>query len=293
MSGSCTRLNASLCCLFLLWLGGLPIVSAGAEEVATEPSCVVLLHGLGRSSVSMKGLEWRLEREGFAVINKSYPWNNFSIDELAEIAVEPGLEGCRQLGATRINFVTHSLGGILLRQYLENNSVAGLGRVVMLAPPNQGSTMADYLLANELLEPLLPTPAHQLGTGDDSVPRRLGPVGFELGVIAGNNTRALLSPGLEDTPNDGTVAVAETRVEGMQDFIVLDVDHSFLMWRSAVMDQVVLFLRDGHFDHSLSPATEELAQAAVAACAESSGLSVCSTERVIDLCKPAWGSAVN
>ena len=207
----------------------------------------------------MKGLEWRLEQEGYAVVNKSYPWMNFRIDELASIAVEPGLGDCRKQGNSTINFVTHSLGGILLRQYLEQNSIAGLGRVVMLAPPNQGSTMADHLLANELLEPLLPEPAHQLGTGEDSVPRQLGPVHFELGVIAGNNGRVLPSPGLEDVPNDGTVAVAETRVDGMQDFIVLDVDHSFLMWRSAVLDQVVIFLREGRFNHALNPVVEQQA----------------------------------
>lgn len=230
--------------------------SASAEGNATDQPCVILLHGLGRSSVSMTGLEWRLEEEGYSVVNKSYPWMNFSIDELAAIAVEPGLDDCRQQGKSTINFVTHSLGGILLRQYLEQKSIDGLGRVVMLAPPNQGSTMADHLLANELLEPLLPEPAHQLGTGEDSVPRQLGPVHFELGVIAGNNSRVLPSPGLEDVPNDGTVAVAETRVEGMQDFIVLDVDHSFLMWRSAVLDQVVTFLREGRFDHGPNPVAE-------------------------------------
>jgi len=214
----------------------------------------------------MTGLEWWLEEEGFTVVNKSYPWMNFSIGELAAIAVEPGLQDCREQGITTIDFVTHSMGGILLRQYLEQNTIAGLGRVVMLAPPNQGSTMADYLLANDLLGPLLPEPAQQLGTGEDSVPLQLGPVEFELGVIAGNNSRALQSPGLENVPNDGTVAVAETRVEGMRDFIVLNVDHSFLMWRSAVLEQVVWFLREGHFDHGTDAAVEVQPQAANAVC---------------------------
>jgi triacylglycerol lipase len=247
------------CFLSLLLPEGLAHSSSSTEDNATDQQCVVLLHGLGRSSVSMKGLEWRLEQEGYAVLNKSYPWMNFRIGELAAIAVEPGLEGCRQQGKSTINFVTHSLGGILLRQYLELNSIAGLGRVVMLAPPNQGSTRADHLLANELLGPLLPEPAQQLGTGEDSVPRQLGPVRFELGVIAGNNGRDLPSPGLEDIPNDGTVAVAETRVDGMQDFIVLEVDHSFLMWRSVVLDQVVTFLREGRFNHGLNPVDEQQA----------------------------------
>ncbi len=217
---------------------------------AAAPRCVVLLHGLGRSSVSMKGVEWRLEEEGFSVVNLSYPWQKQTIEQLASLAVGNGLDGCRQLDLEPVGFVTHSLGGILLRQYLESSTIPNLGRVVMLAPPNQGSTLADQLLANEWIEPLLPEPAHQLGTDEASVPLQLGPVDFELGVIAGSNTRAWVPPGLEDLPNDGTVSVAETRVEGMRDFIVLDVDHSFLMWRSAVLDQVVQFLRNGRFDHS-------------------------------------------
>jgi hypothetical protein len=139
------------------------------------------------------------------------------------------------------------MGGIVLRQYLSSEVIPNLGRVVMLAPPNQGSVMADDLAASTLLGALLPVPARQLGKGDDSLPQRLGPVNFELGVIAGSNSRALHTPGLDDQANDGTVAVEETRIEGMQDFIVLPVDHSFLMWRDQVLDQVVHFLRNGRF----------------------------------------------
>lgn len=212
--------------------------------------CIILLHGLGRSSISMKGVQWRLEEAGYPVVNNSYPWLGRSIEEIAPIAIGESLSDCTEMGLSRIGFVTHSLGGILLRQYLDEHSIAGLGRVVMLAPPNQGSTMADQLVANGMLEPLLPQPAYQLGTDENSVPKRLGPVNFELGVIAGTNTRAWLSPGLDNFANDGTVAVEETRVAGMQDFIVLPVDHSFLMWRNVVLDQVVLFLDKGLFDHS-------------------------------------------
>lgn len=219
------------------------------DGITNREVCIILLHGLGRSSVSMKGVQWRLEDEGYVVVNNSYAWLGKSIEEIAPIVIDEGLSDCADLGLSQIGFVTHSMGGILLRQYLHSKPIAGLGRVVMLAPPNQGSTMADHLLANEMLEPLLPESTHQLGTGEDSLPKRLGPVNFELGVIAGTDTRAVLSPGLDDVANDGTVAVQETRVEGMQDFIVLPVDHSFMMWRDTVLDQVVQFLGRGQFDH--------------------------------------------
>jgi triacylglycerol lipase len=238
-----------------LWLAICVSPAANAAGEGTHStSCIILLHGLGRSSMSMKGVQWRLQDEGYLVVNDSYSWLGQRIEDIAPAAIGEGLARCAELGASSVGFVTHSLGGILVRHYLQDHAIAGLGRVVMLAPPNQGSTLADHLVASEIFEPLLPEPAHQLGTGADSIPKQLGPVNFELGVIAGTNTRALLSQGLEDVPNDGTVSVDETRVEGMQDFLVLPVDHSFLMWRESVLDQVVVFLREGRFDHSATPA---------------------------------------
>jgi triacylglycerol lipase len=234
-----------------LSLAGCAVSAASTPQANAEPgSCIILLHGLGRSSMSMKGVQWRLEDEGYRVVNQGYDWIGERIEDIAPAAIGEGLAGCAELGATSVGFVTHSLGGILLRHYLQSQDIASLGRVVMLAPPNQGSVLADHLTGNGLLEPMLPEAAHQLGTGEDSVPRQLGPVTFELGVIAGTNSRPLLPQGLEEVANDGTVAVDETRVEGMQDFLVLPVDHSFLMWRDMVLDQVMLFLGEGHFDHS-------------------------------------------
>jgi hypothetical protein len=225
-------------------------VCFAAEDPGSRDQCIILLHGLARSSVSMKAVEWRLEEEGYFVVNNSYPWLGKNIEEIAPPAVEEGLTACREAGKSQVGFVTHSMGGIVLRQYLQSKSIAGMWRVVMLAPPNQGSMMADQLMANEMIEPLLPKPARQLGTGDNSIPKMLGPVDFELGIIAGSNTRTIGSVGLDEVENDGTVAVEETYVEGMQDIIVMPVDHSFLMWRSEVLDQVVQFLHRGNFDHA-------------------------------------------
>lgn len=237
-------------CIFYGLLPAEDSVQPEPGSIAKSNVCIILLHGLGRSSVSMKGTQWRLEDEGYQVVNNSYSWLGHSIEEIAPLVINESLADCAKLGLTKIDFVTHSMGGILLRQYLDSKTIEGLGRVVMLAPPNQGSTMADHLVANGMIEPLLPEPAYQLGTDENSVPKRLGPVNFELGVVAGTHTRALMSPGLDDVANDGTVAVEETRVDGMQDFIVLPVDHSFLMWRAAVLDQVVYFLSHGQFDHA-------------------------------------------
>ena len=234
----------------ILWPAKAPLAETAAPESA---SCVVLLHGLGRSSLSMLALQWRLEEEGYQVINPTYPSLTHPIQELSGIAVGEGLAGCAALHLERIHFVTHSLGGILVRQYLEQHAIPGLQRVVMLGPPNQGSQMADYVDSLSLLQPLMPLAVAQLGTSDESVPRQLGRAGFQLGVIAGTTNYLPFLPGQPEGLSDGTVAVSETIVPGMTDFLELPVGHSLMMWDDEVLEQVVFFLQHGIFRRHSPP----------------------------------------
>jgi len=209
--------------------------------------CVILLHGLARTSVAMAPMAEVLSTRGFQVVNVDYPSREKPIEELAPLAVKKGLAQCAP--EQTVNFVTHSLGGILVRYYLEQNTIDGLGRVVMLAPPNQGSEVVDDL-RNVPGFTLLNGPAGlQLGTDAQSIPRRLGPVNFELGVIAGTETfNPLLSQSLPN-PDDGKVSVESTKVEGMRDFLALPYTHTFIMRSDSVIEQTIHFLRNGSFDH--------------------------------------------
>jgi triacylglycerol lipase len=215
--------------------------------------CVVLLHGLWRSALSMKAMQWGLEGAGYRVVNLGYPSTSYPIEKLAVMAVEEGLASCASLHTDRVNFVTHSLGGILVRLYLSQHTIPNLGRVVMLGPPNGGSGIADHAESMPILRPFLPPAVAQLGTSPEDLPRQLGRVNFSLGVIAGTSNYTPFIPGQPQGPGDGTVAVSETLVSGLSDFLELPVSHSLMMWDDEVIEQTIFFLRHGRFKRLTPP----------------------------------------
>jgi len=220
-----------------------------AEVVITTSTteCVVLLHGLNRSWRAMRPMAEALQSAGFTTANVDYPSQSGSVEEIAPLAVGMGLDKCRDTGAQRIHFVTHSLGGILLRYQNEQSPIQDLGRVVMLGPPNQGSEIIDKTRDWPGFEILAGDAASQLGTDDGSMPCRLGPVDFELGVIAGSKTINVFSSAMLPDPDDGKVSVASTRVDGMDDFLVVGHSHNYITRGDVVVRNTVSFLRSGRF----------------------------------------------
>lgn len=216
----------------------------------SAPEAVILLHGLCRSSHSLAKMECALTREGFSVLNVSYPSRTASIQQLADDAIGNAVADCQRKGATRIHFVTHSLGGILVRSYLVRHSVPSLGRVVMLAPPNQGSEVVDKLGSLFLFQWINGPAGNELGTDTHSTPNRLGPATYPVGVIAGDRSlnwiNSLLIPGRDD----GKVSVERTRLAGMSDHLVIHTTHPFIMRNRETIRQTIQFLRTGAFDHA-------------------------------------------
>ncbi len=222
------------------WLAVLTVPAAQAD-------CVVLLHGLLRSSAAMEPLAKALQARDYKVANIDYPSRSQNIENLAPAAVNAGLASCGQEGP--VHFVGHSLGGILVRYYLAEHAIDGLGRVVMLAPPNQGSEIIDKLGGLPGFHKLNGPAAAQLGTDAASLPLQLGPVNFEAGVIAGSRTiNPILSQYLPN-PDDGKVSLASTRVDGMADFLVVPHSHPFIMSKPVVIAQTIHFIENGEFLH--------------------------------------------
>ena len=194
----------------------------------------------------------RLESEGFRVVNVQYRSLSRPI---AALAADVRERLARELppDCAKVHFLTHSMGGIVLRALLAGDRLeAQLGRVVMLAPPNRGSQVAARLGDGRLFRAVLGPAGQQMRADEDSLPLRLGPADFVVGIIAGNRPSSPWAR-LIDSDNDGTVSVSETTLDGMTDFLVVPCGHTFMMNDPDVIDQAVHFFRTGRFTR---PATD-------------------------------------
>ena len=223
---------------------------------------VILLHGLCRTSRSMERMECALIAEGYGVKNVGYPSRTAPIEKLADDAIGEAVADCERNGAARIDFVTHSLGGILVRSYLARHPLPSLGRVVMLAPPNKGSELVDRLGRLFLFRWINGPAGNELGTTANSVPNRLGPVNYPAGIIAGDRSinwiNSLLIPGRDD----GKVSIERTQLTGMKDFIVIHSAHPFIMKNREAIRQTIQFLRTGNFEHAAGRARQPVTETA-------------------------------
>lgn len=201
---------------------------------------VILLHALAGTKASMLYLEYRLRKAGFETCNMGYPSTRKPIEELASHVAARLPKSEKPL-----HYVTHSMGGIVLRQMIRENRPPNLGRVVMFAPPNQGSCLAARLRRNWYFRTVFGPAGQQLIDGAGSLPRKLGPVDFELGIIAGTFPIGRL---VKD-PSDGRVMVEETKVEGMTDFVEVSASHTFIIFNRQAIRQAIHFLRYARFDH--------------------------------------------
>lgn len=227
-----------------------------AKNSMAAQECVILLHGLGRTSFSMSAMASYLTKSNYIVINQHYPTTRKSIEALAEESVNLMVRQCQKYKPKKINFVTHSLGGVVLRAYLQNNEIPNLGRIVMLAPPNHGSQLADLFQHNILYQILAGPAGQELTTKQSSVPNVLDkPVKYQVGVIAGNFNFSPFTRIIFHEENDGKVAVSSTHIAGMKDFIVLPVSHMFMMRNTMVIQEVDCFLKKGTFDKGLVKAS--------------------------------------
>ena len=229
---------------FLIAIALFPMLASASEN----KEYVILLHGLCRSGRSMIPMGQALVQAGYKMLNMEYPSRSASIEKLSEDAIGNAVADCQRNGVVKIHFVTHSLGGILVRSYLSRHTIPNLGRVVMLGPPNQGSEIVDKLGSWWIFRRINGPAGNELGTENDSTPNKLGPANFCVGIIAGNRSinwiNSLLIPGRDD----GKVSIERTKLAGMTDHIVIASAHPFILRNRTAIRETIYFLGNGKFD---------------------------------------------
>jgi triacylglycerol lipase len=240
-----TRVTARL--LAVLFAAAALQASAAADRASNNGETVVVLHGLARSSASMSHMVRALEKAGYKVCNIAYPSREHSIEVLTMQFVAPAVRTCLSNKTDKAHFVTHSMGGVIVRQLAKSATDLKIGRVVMLSPPNHGSEVVDKLGELSLFRAINGPAGLQLATREDSVPRSLGAASFDVGIITGSRTinpfLSLLIPG-ED---DGKVSIESAKLEGMTGFCVMPASHPFIMKNKSVIEQTLAFLAQGRF----------------------------------------------
>lgn len=223
-------------------------LALSATPTTAAPDGVVLLHGMCRQKSCMASMAAALQQAGYVVENIGYPSRRDDVAGLAERVIGPALASPALRDCPRIHFVTHSLGGILVRRYFAEHPPGRLGRVVMLGPPNQGSEVVDRIGSWWLFRKINGPAGGDLGTAPDSLVNQLGPVKFELGVIAGDRSINWINSAMIKGPDDGKVSVERTAVAGMKAHAVIHATHPYLMKNRHAIRLTLRFLASGTFD---------------------------------------------
>jgi pimeloyl-ACP methyl ester carboxylesterase len=223
------------------------LFAAALQPSAASGESVVVLHGLARSSDSMSRMVSALEMAGYRVCNVSYPSRKHPIKALTADFVAPAVRACLSSETDTVHFVTHSLGGVVVRQLARSEPNLRIGRVVMLSPPNHGSEVVDKLGKLSLFKLINGPAGLELDTSDTSLPRTLGPASFDVGIITGSRTINPILSWLIPGDDDGKVSIESARLEGMADFCVIAATHPFIMKNRQAIEQTLGFLAHGRF----------------------------------------------
>lgn len=243
---------------FLALLSVLVLTACGNKSLVPQFStsdsaqaCVVLVHGLWRSGFAMRSIDSHLAEKGFKTVSITYPSTSYEIPKLAEDYLAPAVSDCKNQGLDKVHIVSHSMGGIVARYYLQSHSLPKGSHVVMLSPPNQGSELSIKFGDSWWYQWIVGPAGSSLTKRGDGIIDKLKPVDESIGVIGAFRNWSLWPSSWLPNPNDGTVSVESMKLPEMEDFILIEDGHAMMRFNQEVLDQISYFLSFGEFYHPL------------------------------------------
>lgn len=209
---------------------------------------VLLVHGLWNSPISMVKIGGRLNDENYSVINIGYPSTERDVKAISREYLRDVIKKNCPDKTKKIHFVTHSMGGIVVRDYINNSENTNrFGKVIMLAPPNNGSEIIDNVKGIKALEAMIGPAGMELGTDEADTPKSLGEAKVPTGVVIGTGKLIPLLSLFVEEENDGLVTIESAKLEGMKDFKVETSSHTMITFNDQVIEYVVNFLKSEKF----------------------------------------------
>jgi pimeloyl-ACP methyl ester carboxylesterase len=240
--------------ILLLFLLCAPSPAAGKEA---PRKVIVLVHGFMDTRFHLYFMEKELIADGYVVINKTYPSASMSIEECADYlagVIQRGTEDIK--GPYELDFITHSMGGLVARCYLSRHRPPQAKRLVMIATPNRGVTKAELAARLPLADRVLGPALMEMAQGKDYLCGLCGGApAIEFAVIAGGKGDgkgySILIPG----DDDGTVAVRSAYLPGAADFLLLDHIHNLICYYDDTIRNARAFIEEGAFLMHTAPPT--------------------------------------
>jgi len=228
----------------------IPAIPVALNPAISNKQCVVLVHGLWRSGWAMRSIANDLNDFAYQTVSISYPSTSMSIQDIAESYLPPAIEECKKGGAEQIHFVSHSMGAIVVRQYLQNNHLPLGSKVVMLSPPNQGSELSEKFGDAGWYKLIVGPSGVSLSKKEGGIISTLKAVKEPVGIIAAYRDWSLWPSSWLPEPNDGTVSVESMKLAEMNDFVLINSGHAMMRFNSNAQQQIRYFLSRGEFYHS-------------------------------------------
>ena len=228
----------------------IPAIPTALNSATVHKECVVLVHGLWRSGWAMRSIANDLHDFEYQTVTISYPSTSMSIPEIAENYLPPAIEECKQQGAEQIHFVSHSMGGIIVRQYLQTHHLPLGSKVVMLSPPNQGSELSEKFGDSSWYQQIVGPSGVSLSKKEGGIISTLKAIKEPVGIIAAYRDWSLWPSTWLPKPNDGTVSVESMKLAEMDDFVLINSGHAMMRFDDHTHQQIRYFLSKGEFYHS-------------------------------------------